>query len=278
VTSSPAISHPAEEWWFVYSGEGDADWNMAVDEWLLATAPSRPPVLRLYGWARPTVSLGRNERWRDVVDLGRLGEAGVSLVRRPTGGRAVLHDREITYSVTSPSGTGDAWTARLETALARVSGALVRGLGKLGVAARFSRRGAGPAQTPGMGPGGSPLCFESVTRYELLAGDVKVVGSAQCRTERAFLQHGSIPLAPALAALWRLGPRNRPCPEEQPPPGGLAALRCRPHEELCRELAAGFEDELGRPGLWRGEEILDGPQVRALVEAKYAADGWTLRR
>jgi len=257
----------------LYLGEGDAAWNMAVDEWLLSTAAKRPPVLRLYGWKRPAVSLGRNEKWRDVVHLERLAEHGVSLVRRPTGGRAVLHDQEITYSVTAPAGVAGAWSSRLESALSLVSRGLVRGLGRLGVPAEFSRR-----SSPGEGSPGGSLCFESTTRYELSVGGVKAVGSAQCRTEDAFLQHGSIPVKATLSALWKLGPQTRSCPEDPDLPEGLLALADRPLDELCTTLAAGFEEETGCRGSWQGEEILDRSEILALAECKYGSDGWTLRR
>ena len=264
---------PVGEWWFMYSGEGDAAWNMAVDEWLLSTAHRRPPVLRLYGWARPTVSLGRHEKWRDVVSLNRLDEFGVSLVRRPTGGRAVLHDREITYSVTAPVGATGEWSSRLDSALALISRSLVRGLARLGVPAEFSRRGSSGPATPG-----GALCFESTTRYELSVAGVKAVGSAQCRTEDAFLQHGSIPVKSTLSELWKLGPGKRPCPADAGHPEGLLALAGRPLEELSTNLAPGFEEETGWTGVWKGKEILNEPEVLALAEAKFAASEWTLRR
>jgi lipoate-protein ligase A len=257
----------------MYTGPGDADWNMAVDEWLFDTAGARPPVLRLYGWTRPTVSLGRHEPWRKVVDLDRLKEARVDLVRRPTGGRAVLHAFEITYSVTAPVGEAGSWSHRLEGALALISRALVRGLGRLGVPAVFAPRGARPA--PGTPTAG--LCFETATRYELSVGGAKAVGSAQCRTEKAFLQHGSIPFRPTLGDLWSLGPRSSLRPQEPELPAALLALAHRPLEELSTALAAGFEEELGVAGAWCGKEILNEAAVEALARSKYADDLWTRR-
>lgn len=250
---------------------------MAVDEWLFATAEERPPVLRLYGWHSPAVSLGRHERHAQVVDLERLAAAGVELVRRPTGGRAVLHDREITYSVTRAVLPGD-WSARLDTSLARISNALVRGLNHLGVPARYERHKREQAQAAEAAGATGSLCFQSITRYELSAFGVKAVGSAQLRSERAFLQHGSIPLAPTLGPLWDLGPRRTPRPADRgfgPLPAGLAD---RPHAELCRQLARGFEEEFGVSSEWRGEEVLDPGAIGALVEAKYATSEWTLGR
>jgi len=246
---------------------------MAVDEWLLSTAHLRPPVLRLYGWVRPTVSLGRHEPWRDVVDLRKLELSGVDLVRRPTGGRAVLHDREITYSVTAPTGDGATWSARLDTALSSISKALVRGLQGVGVPAEFA-----PVAKHSVPRASGRLCFESTTRYELRSGGVKAVGSAQYRTETGFLQHGSIPSRATLAALWRLGPGTSPCPVDPELPREVAGLADRPAEEVAAALARGFEEEFGMCGVWRGLEVVDRPAAEQLVTAKYASAEWTLRR
>jgi lipoate-protein ligase A len=262
-----------DSWYFLWSGLNEAAWNMAADDWLLATARSRPPVVRFYGWLHPTVSLGRHEPWREVVDLDRLAAGGVSLVRRPTGGRAVLHHREITYSVTAGRDGREVWRDRLEATMARISGALARGFERLGVSADYTSRGGRVAR-----PQGHRLCFESATRYELSSEGVKAVGSAQLRTEAGFLQHGSIPLAPTLPLLWSLGPGAKPCPPDPGLPAGLAGLASRPLEELSAALAQGFEDEFGVSGNWLGREFVDEAAVEELVASRYGSAGWTFRR
>lgn len=244
-----------------------------MDEWLLSTAHLRPPVLRLYGWLKPTVSLGRHEPWREVVDLKRLDVGGASLVRRPTGGRAVLHDREITYSVTAGLEGSASWSSRLDVTLARISGALCRGLERLGVPATFA-----PLAREMKRNSGHSLCFESTTRYELSSEGKKAVGSAQYRSERGFLQHGSIPMGPTLSALWSLGPRTQPPPPDPGLPAGLLACARFPLRELAGTLARGFEEEFQFRGLWAESDFVDEVAVAGLTARKYGAAEWTFRR
>jgi lipoate-protein ligase A len=273
VTGGSGSPKNKEPWIFLWSGLGTAAWNMAVDEWLLATAQGRPPVLRLYGWQRPTLSLGRHESWQEVANLSRLEAAGVSLVRRPTGGRAVLHDREITYSVSAGLDGEALWRDRLQVSLARISSALVRGLRRLGVLATFA-----PTSGAGQKSPGHSLCFQSTTRFELTVEGVKAVGSAQYRTERGFLQHGSIPTRPTLSALWRLGPRTGPCPVDPELPLGLNHCARTPIEDLAKALAEGVEEEFGIRGGWVGQDWVNEAAVSELVRARYESSEWTFRR
>ena len=246
---------------------------MALDEWLLATAPARPPVLRLYGWRSPTVSLGRHEPWREVVDPAKLEAAGVALVRRPTGGRAVLHHDEMTYSVTADLNDAGPWREGLNVTLARISGALSRGLRALGVNALFA-----PANRASQRATGHRLCFESTTRFELKSEGMKAVGSAQYRTEKGFLQHGSIPLRPTLMELWSLGPGKAPCPQDPGLPESLRRCSGIPPADMARSLAGGFEEEFEMTGQWVGSQFVDLAFVDNLAESKYASAAWTFRR
>lgn len=246
---------------------------MALDEWLLATAPGRSPVLRLYGWRSPTVSLGRHEPWKEVVDLAKLEAAGAALVRRPTGGRAVLHHEEMTYSVTADLDDAGPWREGLNVTLARISGALTRGLKALGVSAEFAPTGRVPQKAPG-----HRLCFESTTRFELSAEGMKAVGSAQYRTEKGFLQHGSIPMRPTLKELWSLGPGKAPSPRDPGLPESLRRCSQVPPADMARALAGGFEEEFGMSGHWVGPRFVDQAVVDNLAKSKYASAAWTFRR
>ena len=170
-------------WRTLVSGPADGVENMAVDDALLDRARSSGEcVLRLYEWARPTLSLGRNQAARGHYDLARARALGVEFVRRRTGGRAVLHHRELTYSVTAPA----ALLGTLRESYARVNRLLVGALGRLGVSASVAT-GCGRAPLPGISP-----CFDEPSAGELVLGDRKLVGSAQWRDGEAFLQHGSI--------------------------------------------------------------------------------------
>ena len=139
-------------------------------------------VLRVYSWVKPTISIGRNQTARGGYYLDRIADRGIDVVRRPTGGRAILHHREVTYSVTAPvSDAGD-----LRASYLRINRLLVAALDGIGVCATPAaptRR----ASAPGMVP-----CFDEPSAGELTVDGRKLAGSAQWRAEGALLQHGSI--------------------------------------------------------------------------------------
>ena len=156
---------------------------MALDEALMARARrTGETVLRTYAWSTPTLSLGRNQRARGLYDLDALRDAGIGAIRRPTGGRSLLHHHEITYSVTAPI-QADESDARL---YARVNGLLMNALALLGVPVQVAE-GSQPAARPTTRP-----CFAEPARGELVHEGRKLVASAQWREDGALLQHGSI--------------------------------------------------------------------------------------
>jgi lipoyl(octanoyl) transferase len=157
--------------------------NMARDTALQArAAKTSETVFSIYSWARPTLSLGRNQPAAGLYDLERIRTAGLDVVRRPTGGRAILHDHEVTYSVTAPLEDAEP----LRGTYSRINRILLDGLSRLGVT-------AGPAAPTerAPAPSGRP-CFETPAEGELVADGGKLVGSAQWRDGGALLQHGSI--------------------------------------------------------------------------------------
>ncbi|MGQ0641987.1 MAG: lipoate--protein ligase family protein [Gemmatimonadaceae bacterium] len=169
---------------FVTEPRSGAD-NMALDEALLSRARGQAEfVMRAYAWSAPTLSLGRNQRAVGVYDHPDAARRAVSVVRRLTGGRAVLHHREVTYSVTGPADRGDT----LRSSYTAINNILLAALRQLGVAATLAepsveRRFPSPASAP---------CFELPAPGEIVLGTRKLVGSAQLRENGAFLQHGSI--------------------------------------------------------------------------------------
>src|SRR5713101_8801594 len=178
-------------WRFINTGAGAAAGNMALDEALLLLheAHTAPPTLRVYGWCQPTLSLGYAQNAQQEVDLAACQAQGVAVVRRPTGGRAVLHDQEVTYSVVMPLLAEGPST--ITEHYRRIGLALAAALQSLGIPVHLARPQvrAAPVRTPA-----SPACFAALSRYELSAAGKKIVGSAQKRAQRALLQHGSIPL------------------------------------------------------------------------------------
>lgn len=169
--------------------------NMAVDQAIAeaCAASDSLPTVRFYRWAPPAVSLGRLQPISDI-DVQQVAALGYEIVRRPTGGRAILHTDEFTYSVAAPmhhplvrGGVMDAYL--------RISNALVEGLHRLGVAAD---------KAPGdvrVGADVSAVCFEVPSAYEITAGAHKLMGSAQSRRAGYVLQHGSLPLVGDIARL-----------------------------------------------------------------------------
>ena len=156
---------------------------MALDEALMARARrTGERVLRVYGWSAPTLSLGRNQRARGLYLADELERRGIGVVRRPTGGRALLHHREVTYSVTAPC-TADVGVA---AEYGRINLLLRTALETLGV--RVSMASPAAQSAP---PSATP-CFAEPARGELVFDGRKLVGSAQWRDDGALLQHGSI--------------------------------------------------------------------------------------
>jgi lipoyl(octanoyl) transferase len=162
---------------------------MAVDAALLEN-PSRLsiPTLRVYRWVPPCISLGIHQS-PELLDLDRCLAEGMDVVRRPTGGRAVLHWDEVTYALVIPTGSEFPLSDR-SLLTRRIGEALASGLQSIGVPAEWTRRTSAAATPSGRGLEGA--CFSSAARHELVVGGRKLAGSAQRFSETGMLQHGSI--------------------------------------------------------------------------------------
>ncbi len=179
-------------WRFLDTGANTGAYNMAVDEELLARASAggTAPVLRFYGWKPAAVSLGRFQKIETAVNIGACKELGFDIVRRATGGRAVLHNDELTYSIISRTDNplfppGILGTYKL------IAAGLLAGLGNLGIRAEMVSRSGRHAELVKKDVK-DPACFSSPSWYEILVNGKKIIGSAQRRVSGAFLQHGSI--------------------------------------------------------------------------------------
>ena len=244
--------------------------NMARDSALQARAArTGETVFSIYSWTRPTLSFGRHQPAAGLYDIGKIRSANVDVVRRPTGGRAILHDREVTYSVTAPL----QGAAPLRETYARINRILLDGLGRLGVNAELASTTA-RAPAPSTRP-----CFEAPGEGELVAGGSKLVGSAQWRDDGALLQHGSILVdddqsSLALFAAAANGVSNDSIPQpatlhtllgrspgiEEVATAMFDAVRSR-EDEVASEMA---EEEIREETLSRIPHFLD--------------EGWTWRR
>ncbi len=174
------------QWRLIYDNPAFGAWNMAVDEAIMESvgAGQSPPTLRLYAWEPACLSLGYGQRFTDV-DVTRLNQVGWDIVRRPTGGRAILHTDELTYSL-SLSADDELAAGTVVESYQRISFALLAGLTNLGASPRADQR----AERIESGP----VCFETPSHYEITVDGRKLVGSAQMRRKNAILQHGSLPL------------------------------------------------------------------------------------
>jgi len=170
--------------------------NMAVDCAILeaVAAGDQPPTLRLYGWAPFCLSLGYGQRMRDV-DLDALAERGWQLVRRPTGGKAILHGDELTYSLCLPLDHPLAGGDVVES-YRRISAGLLRALECLGLCVQAYPQSERPRHA-NLGP----VCFELPSHYEVSFGGRKLIGSAQLRRKGGLLQHGTLPLCGDVARI-----------------------------------------------------------------------------
>src|SRR2546426_2444691 len=193
-----AMSHSSasmsDDWRLLVDAPAGGAWNMAVDEVLLdgVAAGTTPPTLRFYEWTPPCLSLGYFQPF-DVVDLDGCRALGVEVVRRPTGGRAILHDRELTYSVALPAPLLG-HDAGILPSYRRLSLALQAGLRRLGINVGL----APESETPTRAVHG-PACFDRPSAHEILLQGRKAGGSAQVRRAGALLHHGSILIEPRVA-------------------------------------------------------------------------------
>lgn len=174
-----------QEWRLVNSGNLSGALNMAIDEAIAQTVAAgiAPPTLRFYGWEPPCLTLGYAQREAEM-DWGACAAQGISVVRRLTGGRAVLHHQEVTYSIAAPENNPVVSGTILESYL-KISRGLLLGLQKLGLDAQMVFR----KDTAKLR---SAACFDSPSFYEMLINGKKAVGSAQTRKNGVLLQHGSI--------------------------------------------------------------------------------------
>lgn len=249
------------------TGSQPGAFNMALDDALLARAvQTREVVWRVYGWSAPTVSLGRHQIARGHYDLGRARRLGVSFVRRPTGGRAILHAREITYSVTGPL----AEIGSLRESYRAINRLLCEALRLHGVAAREAEP-ASPAQVPGPTP-----CFESPVTGELVVEGRKLVGSAQVREGGAFLQHGSILVDDDQQVLNEL----LHVPEAMTPPATLTSILGAPVtiDAFAASLATVLATASGVPPAQMSIDESLSHDVELLQHTRYATEEWTWRR
>lgn len=266
-------------WRLIKTPPARGAWNMALDEAILEGAGrgAVTPTLRLYAWDPPCLSLGHAQLFADI-DTARLGSRGWEVVRRVTGGRAILHTDELTYSVTGPADEPHLAGTVLES-YNRLAGALLAAVKDLSLPVEMKEGKAEHNGEP------NPVCFEVPSTYEITVDGKKLIGSAQARRREGVLQHGSLPLTGDLTRICQA----LAFPDE---PAREAAMK------RLLERATTVESVLGREVGWEtaaqafvlafearlGLRLEEGDlslaeleRAEELVREKYAHKDWTER-
>jgi lipoate-protein ligase A len=272
-------SYEPGTWRLINSGFLRGPQNMAVDEAIMESVASgdSPPTLRFYGWQPACLSLGIAQEW-DVVDLARCADLGWDVVRRATGGRAILHVDELTYSVCAPKEEPRVQGAILES-YERLSEALLAGLRLMGLEPRRVK-----SYYQDKGESG-PACFDGPADFEILMGQHKLLGSAQVRKKGVVLQHGTLPLFGDITRIAEALYFDLP--------GQRDALRSRMHyrattvlnslgrklefNEAADFMSRGFASELDltlEPDGLTAQETWRAAEIEA---EKYGTEAWTKR-
>jgi lipoate-protein ligase A len=232
-------------------------WNMAVDEALLETAGQGVTTLRLYQWSEPTLSLGYFQAASERA--GHAASRTCPLVRRASGGGAIVHDRELTYCLATP--IAERLGAKANALYEIVHVALTESLADLGVQSHLHRPQATSERTAGQ----PFLCFQRRTPGDVMCGAAKIAGSAQRRHQGALAQHGSILLSQSAGA------------PELPGMAQLTGIEITT-DELSRRFSDRLADKLGL--IWNGSVLTPSEEVRgrALEAEKFGAAEWNFRR
>jgi lipoate-protein ligase A len=278
---SPPISRP--RWRFLDTGFLNGYENMAIDEAIFINCQQKksPPTIRIYGWTPPAVSLGYFQKAENAVDLEACKKRGVDVVRRLSGGRAVLHHRELTYSIICRESTPPLGSSVLAT-YKTISECLISTLKDLGLAVRWvtSRDKHTHAQSPDK----TASCFSSPSWYEITVEGKKICGSAQKRGDGVLLQHGSllIDYDPELLAEVLVSKKGEEAFLTEIRSTTTSINHHLPHTIDCSGLKVmllkNFEENL-RIILTRGKLSDDECQLKdRLLKEKYATDEWNLHR
>jgi len=280
-------------WRFVHTGRRSGAMNMAIDEaMMIAQQEGRvPPTVRFYNWLPGTLSVGYFQKAEQEVDFAALERHGVGFVRRPTGGRAVLHDREVTYSLTVPE-TYPGLPTLVQEGYRMLSEGLLYGFRALGLDAEMvASYGAGPGETAQSARlSRSAACFDSPSSYELTVEGRKIAGSAQMRSHGIVLQHGSIPVDGQTELLFELlsFPESRSKERWKRIVGQKAvaineALEAKGEQavtlgEAEEAFRLGFAEAFGVPLIAEPLSSYEEELATELVRTKYGTEAWNRSR
>ncbi|WP_407668356.1 lipoate--protein ligase family protein [Oceanobacillus damuensis] len=269
------------QWAFIDTGFNDAAINMAFDECLInwQSEGKIPPTLRFYGWKEPSLSIGYFQKVEKKIDFEALQNHNCQFVRRLTGGSAVLHDNELTYSLVISENDPDI-PLTVQEAYYVLSKGVLEGYKNLGIPAEYAivEKRADKERTP--------ICFEKPAFYEMVVDGKKLSGNAQTRKKGVLLQHGSLPISMDTTMLFDLFQfpsekmRERKRTSFSKKAITMDQLTTKKHN--YETLTKAFED-----GFKRGLDIElhplelskdDWDEVKALAKAKYESDAWNINQ
>jgi lipoate-protein ligase A len=277
--NSQGSAYPVASWRLIVDGEADGATNMSVDQAILEAVVegAARPTLRFYQWSPPCLSLGRSQAVTDVDWLACRAD-GVDVVRRPTGGKAILHTHELTYSVT------------LLQSDPRAAGGVVEGYRRLSQGLLAGLRGLGMPVVQAVEPKAavnrdpSAVCFETPANYEIVVAGRKLVGSAQWRARGGVLQHGTLPLHGDLGRILEylvLARQERDSQADRLRLRAMtleeAASRIVPFAEAVQALSEGFAQALNLNLVPGGLSAHERQLVGGIRDATYTSPEWTGR-
>ncbi len=280
-----------KKWRLIESGFASGARNMAVDEAIAAAVASgeQPPTLRFYGWEPPAVSLGYHQELDEGIDRDAVAERGYEIVRRPTGGRAILHADELTYSFCIRQDEIKGGHSTLES-YREISRGIIAGLELLGAAVSMGSDEDGPGPsfsgqdtfaTEGA-DAAKPICFAKTARCDLQAAGRKVVGSAQVRRNGGILQHGSIPITIDLEDQVAVMPGSDGRVSRQVLAGAAMSVtellgRSVGYDELSAAVAGGFVDTFEVALVTQELSSEEVAEADRLYDERYATAEWNER-
>jgi lipoate-protein ligase A len=244
--------------------------NMAIDEYLIRLHETAGvPVLRVYGWKIPAISLGRYQT-PDCLDLGACAGDGVEVVRRITGGGAIFHDDEVTYSFVCTDDFAGLRNLPVERSYEKLNGFVVDLYRGYGLAAHFAKEEV----TRSRPDASAPFCFSGRQEYDIFVNGVKIGGNAQKRKRGVVFQHGSIPLTIRMDAVRRYF--RFPIEPGKFTSLSMALGREADMHEVVRRLKESFKIMLGVELTSIAGDPLNDAFVRRMLGCKYRRDAWNL--
>lgn len=261
----------SREWRFIDSGPGSASYNMALDEAIATSVRNLevPPTLRFYNWDRPSLSLGSFQKASDI-DLDYCRQNSIPYIRRPTGGRAILHGDELTYSFAVRTDK-EPFSEGLMESYRRISIAFNLAFQKIGiqVVSKMQKERGGVLA-------GNPLCFGSSSYGEILLNKQKIVGAAQKRWKDGLLQQGSIPYICDKEKIVHIFGR-RAIQSENALYGLKEILPDFDDQNFRNAVRKAFEEFFGVSLLTSHPDHAEHQLAQDLEQRKYLQESWNLR-